>query len=118
LHLQNLAREELQALMHHAACFAFPSFNEGFGYAPREAMQAGAACVVSDLPVFHWVFGDSAIYVDPYDTQSIASGIERLTQPGAGALAAQLRARGERVLARFRPAVVGEAWEALLETLR
>jgi glycosyltransferase involved in cell wall biosynthesis len=118
LHLQNLAREELQALMHHAACFAFPSFNEGFGYAPLEAMQAGAACVVSDLPVFHWVFGDSAIYVDPYDTQSIASGIERLTQPGAGALAAQLRARGERVLARFRPAVVGEAWEALLETLR
>ena len=115
LHLQNLPQEELQALMRGAACFAFPSFNEGFGYSPLEAMQAGAPCVVSDLPVFRWIFGDAALFVDPYDTDAIATGIERLTsKPGHAELAAGLRNRSERVLARFRPAAVAQAWETLL----
>ncbi len=115
LHLQDLPQEELQALMRGAACFAFPSFNEGFGYSPIEAMQAGAPCVVSDLPVFRWIFGNSAIYVDPYDTDAIATGIERLTsKPGHAELVAGLRARSERVLARFRPAAVSQAWDTLL----
>ena len=118
LHLHNLPQDELQAIMRGAACFAFPSFNEGFGYPPLEAMQAGAPCVVSDLPVFRWIFGDAAVYVDPYDTDSIASGIERVTGDAGGDLAARLRARSGRVLARFRPERVAQAWDALLETLR
>jgi len=118
LHLQSLPQEELQALMRHAACFAFPSFNEGFGYSPLEAMQAGAPCVVSDLPVFHWIFGDAALYVDPYDTDAIATGIERLTcKPGHAELIARLRARSARVLSRFRPANVSAAWDGLLQDL-
>jgi glycosyltransferase involved in cell wall biosynthesis len=118
LHLQNLPQEELQAMMRGAACFAFPSFNEGFGYSPLEAMQAGAPCVVSDLPVFRWIFGDSVIYVDPYDTDAIATGIERLTcKPGSADLAAQLRSRSHRVLERFWPSSVREQWEALLQGL-
>jgi glycosyltransferase involved in cell wall biosynthesis len=116
LHLQHLPQEDLQALMRGAACFAFPSFNEGFGYTPLEAMQAGAPCVVSDLPVFRWIFGDAAIYVDPYDSDSIATGIERLTcRAGAQELGAQLHGSSERVLARFRPASIAQAWEALLQ---
>ena len=115
LHLQNLPQEELQALMRDAACFAFPSFNEGFGYSPLEAMQAGAPCVVSDLPVFRWIFGDSVIYVDPYDTDAIAHGIERVTSlPGHAGLRADLRARSAQVLARFRPEAVSGEWEALM----
>ena len=115
LHLQSLAQEELQAVMRGAACFAFPSFNEGFGYSPLEAMQAGTPCVVSDLPVFRWVLGDAAIYVDPYDEDSIANGIERLTcAPGHEALAAELRARAGRVLARFQPLTVAASWQRLL----
>jgi glycosyltransferase involved in cell wall biosynthesis len=117
LHLQHLPQEELQALMRGAACFAFPSFGEGFGYTPLEAMQAGAPCVVSDLPVFRWIFGDAAIYVDPYDSDSIATGIERLaTLPGRRELSAQLQNSSEHVLARFRPASIAQAWEALLQS--
>jgi glycosyltransferase involved in cell wall biosynthesis len=117
LHLQHIPQEDLQALMAGAACFAFPSFNEGFGYTPLEAMQAGAPCVVSDLPVFRWIFGDAAIYVDPYDTDSIATGIERLTcRPGWQDLGAHIRNGSERVLARFRPASIAQAWEALLQS--
>ena len=118
LHLQHLPQEDLQAVMRRAACFAFPSFNEGFGYTPLEAMQAGAPCLVSDLPVFRWVFGDAALYVDPYDTESIANGIERLTsRTGWQNLSASLQDRSERVLPRFRPASVAQAWEALLQTI-
>ncbi len=118
LHVQHLPQDELQALMRGAACFAFPSFNEGFGFSPLEAIQAGAPCVVSDLPVFRWIFGDAALYVDPYDTDAIATGIERLTnRPGHAELANTLRARGPRVLARFTPAAVGKMWQGLLDGL-
>ena len=119
LHLHNLPQDELQAVMRGAACFAFPSFNEGFGYSPLEAMQAGVPCVVSDLPVFHWSFGDAAIYVDPYDTDSIATGIERVAvNSGSAELSTQLRARSGRVLARFRPDAVAQSWEAVFERIR
>jgi glycosyltransferase involved in cell wall biosynthesis len=118
-HLQNVPPDDLQILLRHAACFASVSYNEGFGYSPLEATQAGAPCVISDLPVFRWIFGDAALYVDPYDVESIASGIERVVSgPASGDLVRQLRARAEPVLARFRPASVGESWDALMHGLR
>jgi glycosyltransferase involved in cell wall biosynthesis len=95
------------------------SYNEGFGYSPLEATQAGAPCVISDIPVFRWIFGNAAVFADPYDVESIATGIERVTSlPGSDALVAELRAGADAVLARFRPDVVADAWAALLEGLR
>ena len=118
-HLHNVPSDDLQILMRHAACFASVSYNEGFGYSPLEATQAGAPCLISDLPVFRWIFGDAALYIDPYDVESIAAGIERLVSlPTSADLARQLRARAEPVLARFRPAAVGEGWDALMHGLR
>jgi glycosyltransferase involved in cell wall biosynthesis len=118
-HLQSVPSEDLQTLMRHAACFAAVSFNEGFGYSPLEATQAGAPCVISDLPVFRWIFGNAAIYADPYDVDSIATGIERITcLPTSADLVRTLQSRAEPVLARFRPGVVAEAWAELLEGLR
>ena len=117
-HLHNVPTEDLQTLMREAACFASVSYNEGFGYSPLEASQAGAPCLISDLPVFRWIFGEGAVYADPYDVDSIAAGIERLTcLPSSASLVADLRARAESVLARFRPGVVGQAWGELLESL-
>jgi len=118
-HLQNVPSDDLQILMRHAACFASVSYNEGFGFSPLEATQAGAPCLISDLPVFRWIFGDAALYVDPYDVESIANGIERLVSlPSSPDLARQLKSRAEGVLSRFRPDAVAESWDALLHTLR
>ncbi len=115
-HLGGLPKDELISLARQAACFAFPSFNEGFGYPPLEALQSGAPCVVSDIPVFRSTFGDAAIYVDPYDAESIAGGIERLAVlPGHEALRADLAARAPELLARYGPDVIAERWAALLE---
>lgn len=116
IHLQGLPHDELVSLMRQAACFAFPSFNEGFGYPPLEALQAGTPCVVSDIPVLRWTFGDGAVFVDPYDPESIAEGIERLTTaPGHEALRQELLARREGVVGRFRPSTVRQHWAALLD---
>ena len=115
-HLAGLPKDELTSLARQAACFAFPSFNEGFGYPPLEALQGGAPCVVSDIPVFRWTFEDAALFVDPYDAESIAEGIERVAVlPGHEALRAELMTRAPAVLARFQPDAVAERWAALLE---
>jgi glycosyltransferase-like protein len=53
---------ELPTLVAAAEVFAFPSIKEGFGLAPLEALAAGVPLVVSDLPVFHEIFGSAALY--------------------------------------------------------
>lgn len=58
--------EEAKTLMKECKAFVFPSFYEGFGIPPLEAISAGAKqIVVSDIPVMHEVFEDSAKYIDP-----------------------------------------------------
>lgn len=56
---------EAKALMRHCKAFLFPSFYEGFGIPPMEALSVGADIVISDIPVLHEIYGDAAVYVDP-----------------------------------------------------
>ena len=58
--------EEAKTLMRDCSAFLFPTFYEGFGIPPLEAISAGAKqVVVSDTQVMHEIFGDGVIYVDP-----------------------------------------------------
>lgn len=58
--------DEAKTLMRECRAFLFPSFYEGFGIPPLEALSAGAKrIVVSDIPVMHEVFGDAVSYIDP-----------------------------------------------------
>lgn len=60
--------EEAKALMRECKAFLFPSFYEGFGIPPLEAINAGAKkIIVSDIPVMHEVFDENAIYINPCD---------------------------------------------------
>jgi glycosyltransferase involved in cell wall biosynthesis len=66
---------ELRALYENAACFAYPSYYEGFGLPPIEAMSCGCPVVVSNRAALAEVCGDAALYCDPDDPIDISRKI-------------------------------------------
>ncbi|MCL4389941.1 MAG: glycosyltransferase family 4 protein [Patescibacteria group bacterium] len=60
----------------HAAALVTASKMEGFGIPPLEAMSVGCPAIVSDIPVFHEVYGDAAIYFNQNDPHDIARVIK------------------------------------------
>jgi len=64
---------ELRALLENAAGFVFPSFYEGFGLPPLEAMALGCPAVVSQTTSLTEVFGSLAFLCDPHDPSDIAA---------------------------------------------
>ena len=63
--LGRLSDAELAALLQDALCLAFPSFVEGFGLPPLEAMTLGCAVVVSDQASLPELCGNAALYASP-----------------------------------------------------
>lgn len=70
--------EELMALYRHASVFVYPSLYEGFGIPPLEAMMCGCPAIVSDIEVFHEVYGDSVEYCDCYSVTKWKQVIENV----------------------------------------
>ncbi len=68
--------EELAKVYNLASCFIFPSFYEGFGLPPLEAMACGTPVVSSNLTSMPEVCLDAAIYCNPYDIYDIKDKIE------------------------------------------
>jgi glycosyltransferase involved in cell wall biosynthesis len=90
--LDYVSLEELPALYAGADLLVFPSFYEGFGVPPLEAMRCGAPAVVSDIPVMREVVGEAAVFVDPRDTKAIAEGMRGVLEDPS--LASRLRQLG------------------------
>ena len=66
---------DLPALYSGADALVYPSFFEGFGSPPLEAMHCGTPVVVSNRPAFPEILGDAAMAVNPDDPADIARGI-------------------------------------------
>jgi len=67
--------EELIHLYQKAKLFVYPSFYEGFGLPPLEAMACGTPVIVSNVASLPEVCGDAAYYINPYSVNDIARGI-------------------------------------------
>jgi glycosyltransferase involved in cell wall biosynthesis len=72
--------EELPLLFAAARCFVFPSFYEGFGLPPLEAMASGTPVASSNTSAMPEILGDAAAFFDPYDTQQMADVIMNVFQ--------------------------------------
>jgi glycosyltransferase involved in cell wall biosynthesis len=59
-----------------AEVFVFPSLYEGFGFPPLEAMACGTPVITSNTSSLPEVCGDAPLYVNPLDTDSLASAIQ------------------------------------------
>lgn len=71
-----ISDEEAKTLMRDCNAFLFPTFYEGFGIPPLEAISAGCKkIVVSDTEVMHEIFEDSVNYVDPKECKDNLLGI-------------------------------------------
>ncbi len=70
--------EDLYLIYAGATVFCFPSYAEGFGLPPLEAMQCGVPVVVSDRTAMPEICGDAAVYVNPDDTRDMATKINSL----------------------------------------
>jgi glycosyltransferase involved in cell wall biosynthesis len=119
LHLQDVTNVELQALYANAECLVSPSFAEGFGFPPLEAMQWGTPAIVSDIPAHRWALGDAALFIDPYSVPDIARKITQLVvADDRDSLRRELHAKAARILARYAPDRVGEQWAELFARLK
>ncbi len=77
--------ETLRAAYAASAGLVMPSLAEGFGIPLIEAMAAGAPVICSDIPVFHEVAGDAALYFDPREPDAIADAMLRSLDAAARA---------------------------------
>lgn len=68
---------ELFDLYRNAQAFVYPSFSEGFGLQGLEAMHSQTRLLASDIPVFHELYGNHALYFNPHDVTSIAKAFEK-----------------------------------------
>lgn len=76
-------KEDLVLLYNGASVFVMPSFYEGFGLPILEAMNCGCPVVTSKQGSIEEVAGDAAYYVDPYNIESIAEGVNKVFKDSA-----------------------------------
>lgn len=97
--LGRVSWDALVALYNLADVFLFPSWDEGFGYPPIEAMACGAPVVVSSIPVLLETTGGAALSAPPDDAEGLADRIQQILNDAS--LAQRLRADGLQQAQRY-----------------
>jgi glycosyltransferase involved in cell wall biosynthesis len=78
IYLNYIAEQDIVFLYNSAFLFYFPSYNEGFGLPPLEAMQCGIPVLCSDIPALKEVVGDNGFLRHPDDHNGFAEDIMKL----------------------------------------
>jgi glycosyltransferase involved in cell wall biosynthesis len=95
--IESVPRERLASLMAGASALIQPSFYEGFGFPPLEAMALGTPVIAARAASLPELCGDAAILFDPHSADELAARIRELLADAP--LRARLREKG---LARAR----------------
>lgn len=119
MHLEGVAQHELPYLYAAASCFVFPSFGEGFGLPPNEAMQCDCPVAVSDIPAHRYSCGDAALYFNPYDIDGMVASIEQLLNTNKNSnMIKELIEKGHKNVDRYSLSTVLPQWENLFDKLK
>jgi glycosyltransferase involved in cell wall biosynthesis len=59
---------KVKALMEKCKAFILPSYYEGFGLTPLEALSCGAKIIVARAASLPEIYGNTAHYIDPFNT--------------------------------------------------
>lgn len=73
-----VADQDLAALYSGALVFVYPSFYEGFGLPPLEAMQCGTPVITSNTSSLPEVVGDAGIIINPLDKDGLCQSILKI----------------------------------------
>jgi len=107
---------DLPALYSGALCFVYPSYFEGFGLPPLEAMKCGTPVIVGNRTSLPEVVGDAGLMVDPFDVAKMSAAIAALINDSD--LRGRLRLEGLKQAALFSwQATARKTLEAYEQTL-
>lgn len=111
--LKNVSQAELAHIYTLATVFTYPSIFEGFGIPIIEAMFCHTPVITTNSGVFPEAGGPDSVYVDPYDTEAIATQLNRLLQNPE--LRKSIASKGRQYVARFEDAAIAEQWLCLYQ---
>ena len=72
--------KEIQEYYSKALICISPSIAESFGFTPMEAMIKGTPCILSDISIFHEIYGNAALYFNPYSPEDLSDKINTLVK--------------------------------------
>ncbi len=114
LQIGRVSDAQLRALYEEAGCFVYPSFYEGFGLPPLEAMACGCPVIAGDIGALRETCGDAAAFCSPADPSSIAECIASVMTDGE--VRQKLIEKGYLHTQSFRWAKTAEdTWKVLTE---
>jgi len=92
--------EKLPELYAKASVFVYPSFYEGFGLPPLEAMACGTPVISARKASLPEILGDAVVWIDPNEPESISDALKRVLLDGA--LREELIKKGAEQSSKFQ----------------
>ncbi|MGQ9745717.1 MAG: glycosyltransferase family 4 protein [Dissulfurimicrobium sp.] len=99
IYLGYLSDHDLAIAYNLASVFVYPSFYEGFGIPPLEAMACGTPVIASNTSSIPEACGEAALYADPKNSEELADRIWQLLNDSE--LRQILRSKGFERAGRF-----------------
>jgi glycosyltransferase involved in cell wall biosynthesis len=97
--IENAKPEDINTYYNLASLLILPSYYEGFGLPPLEAMKVGCPTIVSGIEIMKEVYQDASFFIDPDNSENIAEGIKKvLTDPS---LQNDFRNKGKKLAEKY-----------------
>lgn len=113
--LGRVSDEDLVAYYGKALAFIYPSFYEGFGIPPLEAQACNCPAICADASCLPEIFGDSVLYCNPYQPNSLVKSMDVLTSDTN--LRENLISKGKENLQRYSWQKSAERMAEIIENI-